>query len=111
MVAGSYVSLDIELAAVDGRIILISVLGGMSGELNFLQVIIKRLILTGSTLRPQSIKAKGKIALSLKERVWPFFESGKIKPQIYKIFPLSDVVKAHQLMESSQHIGKIVLKI
>lgn len=111
MVAGNYVPLEIELAAVGGRIILISVLGGMSGEINFLQLIIKRLILTGSTLRPQSIKAKGKIALSLKERVWPFIESGKIKPQIHKIFPLSDVVKAHQLMESSQHIGKIVLKI
>ena len=111
MVAGSYVPLDIELAAADGRIILISVLGGISGEINFLQLIIKRLILTGSTLRPRSIKDKSKIARSLKEKVWPFIESGKIKPQIYKIFPLSDVTKAHQLMESSQHIGKIVLKI
>jgi putative PIG3 family NAD(P)H quinone oxidoreductase len=111
MVAGNYVPLDIELAAADGRIILISVLGGISGEIDFLQLIIKRLILTGSTLRPRSIKDKRKIARSLKEKVWPFIESGKIKPQIYKIFPLSDVTKAHQLMESSQHIGKIVLKI
>lgn len=111
MVAGNYVPMDIELAAADGRIILISVLGGTSGEIDFLQLIIKRLVLTGSTLRPRSIKDKSKIARSLKEKVWPFIESGKIKPQIYKIFPLSDVTTAHQLMESSQHIGKIVLKI
>jgi NADPH:quinone reductase-like Zn-dependent oxidoreductase len=88
---------------------LTSVLGGMSDEINLLQIMFKRLIFTGSTLRLQSIEAKSKIALSLKERVWPFIESGKIRPQIYKIFRLLDVIKTHQLMESSQHIGKIML--
>lgn len=111
MVAGDYVPLDIELAAADGRIILISVLGGISGEIDFLKLIIKRLVLTGSTLRPRSITDKSEIARSLKEKVWPFIESGKVKPQIYKTFPLSDVIKAHKMMESGQHIGKIVLEI
>ena len=111
MVAGSYVPLDIELAAFDGRIVLISALGGISAEIDFLQIMFKRLTLTGSTLRPQSIMAKGEIANELKEKVWPLIESGKVKPQIYKVFPLSDVIQAHELMESSQHIGKIVLEV
>ena len=111
MVSGNYVPMDIELAAAGGRIILISVLGGSSGEIDFLKLIVKRLVLTGSTLRPRSISDKSEIARSLKEKVWPIIESGKVKPQIYKVFPLSDVIKAHQMMEDGEHIGKIVLKI
>jgi NADPH2:quinone reductase len=111
MVAGPYVARDVELAAFEGRIVLISVLGGQSGDLNFLQLILKRLTITGSTLRAQPVENKSRIARSLKEQVWPLIEEGKIKPVIHKVFPLMDAAEAHRLMESSKHIGKIVLKV
>jgi len=111
MVAGSYVPRDIELAAVEGRIILISVIGGDSSEIALLPLIFKRIILTGSALRAQPVVNKGAIAKSLRERVWPLIESGKVKPVIHKVFPLAEVADAHRLMESSQHIGKIMIEV
>ena len=74
-------------------------------------MLVKRLIMTGSTLRPQPTAAKGAIADALKENVWPHIESGKFKPVIHKTFPLADAAGAHRLMESSEHIGKIVLEV
>ena len=83
----------------------------MKTELDISQVMQKRLTLSGSTLRPRPVEFKGAVAKSLRERIWPLIEAGKIKPVIYKTFPLADAREAHKLMESSQHIGKIVLTI
>jgi NADPH2:quinone reductase len=111
MVGGDYIPRNIQIASVDGRIVSIAFLGGPQANLNFLPVMIKRLTLTGSTLRPRTAEAKADIANSLKREVWPLFESGKIKPQIAKVFAFNQVVDAHRLMESSEHMGKIVLQM
>lgn len=111
MVGGDYIGRNMKLAAVDGRIVNIAFLQGSKAEVNFLHVLVKRLIMTGSTLRPQPTAAKGAIADALKEKVWPHIESGKFKPVIHKTFPLADAAGAHRLMESSEHIGKIVLEV
>ena len=111
MVGGDYISRNMKLAAVEGRIVNIAFLQGSKADVNFVHVLVKRLIMTGSTLRPQATAAKGAIATALKEKVWPHIESGKFKPVIHKTFPLSDAAEAHRLMESSQHIGKIVLVV
>jgi NADPH:quinone reductase len=111
MVGGDYIGRNMKLAAVDGRIVNIAFLQGSKADVNFLHVLVKRLIMTGSTLRPQPTAAKGAIADALKENVWPHIESGKFKPVIHKIFPLADAAGAHRLMESSEHIGKIVLEV
>lgn len=109
MVAGDYINRNIKLAAEDGRIVFIATLGGFKSEVNFLPVMLKRLTLTGSTLRPRPVEFKKKIAENLKRHVWPLFEQGRIKPLIHKTFTLEDACTAHQLMESDQHIGKVVL--
>jgi putative PIG3 family NAD(P)H quinone oxidoreductase len=109
MVGGSYVERNIRSAAKDGRIVSISFLEGSRVEADFLPMMIKRLTLSGSTLRPRSVEEKAEICRALENNVWPLIEKGLIKPHIFKTFPLAEASAAHALMESSQHIGKIVL--
>jgi len=109
MVAGSYVARQIECLADDGRLAIIAVQGGIKAEFNAGLVLRKRLTLTGSTLRPRSLAFKAAIAGALKEKIWPLLASGAIKPVIHSTFAAVDAAKAHALMESNQHIGKIVL--
>jgi NADPH:quinone reductase len=109
MVAGNYVAREVECLAEDGRLVIIAVQGGVKSEFNAGLVLRKRLAITGSTLRPRPVEFKGDIARSLKARVWPLLESGAIKPVIHSVFPAAQAAKAHELMESNQHIGKIVL--
>jgi putative PIG3 family NAD(P)H quinone oxidoreductase len=109
MVGGDYVSRNFQAAAMHGRIVNIAFLKGSKVELDLLPIMLKRLTLTGSTLRPRSVAEKAEIARALEAKVWPLIEAGKIKPQIFRTFPLKDAVEAHRLMESSAHIGKIVL--
>ncbi|MEW5251509.1 NAD(P)H-quinone oxidoreductase [Microbulbifer sp. 2201CG32-9] len=109
MVGGDYIDRNIQLAAVDGRIVNIAFLQGAEVQVNMLPVMLKRLTLTGSTLRPRSPEAKAHIARSLEQQVWPLLEAGRIRPRIAATFPLQEVAAAHRLMESSAHIGKIVL--
>jgi NADPH2:quinone reductase len=111
MVAGDYVPKELKCLADDGRLVFIALLGGAKGEINFGEVLMRRLTITGSTLRPRPIAFKGAIAKNLREKIWPLIESGKIKPVIYKTFPLAQASEAHALMESSQHIGKIILEL
>ncbi len=109
MVAGSYVAREIECLAEDGRLVIIAVQGGVKSEFNAGLVLRKRLLITGSTLRPRPVAFKAAIAKSLQSKVWPLLESGAIKPVIHSTFVAADAAKAHVLMESNQHIGKIVL--
>jgi NADPH:quinone reductase len=109
MVAGSYVPRELSALADGGRLVLIALLGGAKSELNFNEILRRRLTVTGSTLRPRSVDFKARIAAQLKEHVWPHLEEGRIKPVIYRVFPAAQAAQAHTLMESSEHIGKIVL--
>jgi NADPH2:quinone reductase len=109
MVAGDYVQREIQCLADDGRLAIIATLGGLSGEVPFSQMMRKRLTITGSTLRPRPVAFKRVIAVKLQQHIWPLLEQGRIKPVIYQRFPLADAPAAHALMESSQHIGKILL--
>jgi len=109
MVAGSYVAREIECLAEDGRLAIIAVQGGTKAEINAGLVLRKRLTVTGSTLRPRSVEFKAAIAKALKEKVWPLIARGAIKPVIHSTFAAADAAKAHALMESNQHVGKIVL--
>ncbi|HYL50102.1 MAG TPA: NAD(P)H-quinone oxidoreductase [Stellaceae bacterium] len=111
MVCGPYVPRNISALAVDGRCVTIALLGGNLAEVNFGVVMTKRLTLTGSTLRARPVDQKGAIAQALKREVWPLLDAGKVKPVIYKTYPLKEAAAAHALMESSAHIGKIVLTI
>lgn len=113
MVGGDYIQKNISLAALEGRIVNIAYLQGPVSKVNFLPVMLKRLSLTGSTLRPQSNATKAAIAENLRKIVWPFYEgsSPKMKPVIAQTFPFEKVEDAHRLMESNQHIGKIVLDL
>lgn len=111
MVGGSYVPREISCLADDGRLVLIALLGGVEAQIPLAQVLMRRLHLTGSTLRPRSNAFKADIAAALRQRVWPLLESGKIKPVIYRSFPLEEAAAAHSLMESGEHIGKIMLSL
>lgn len=111
MVGGDYLPREIGCLADDGRLAIIAVLGGAKGTLDMGQVLRRRLTITGSTLRPRSVAFKAAIAAKLRERVWPMIEAGKIKPVIYEVFPLGKAAAAHALMESSNHVGKIMLQI
>lgn len=111
MVGGDYIQRNFSAAAKDGRIVNIAFLNGSKTELDLMPLMLKRLTLTGSTLRAQSPQIKAGIAQELKKYVWPFLNEQKIKPIIDSVFPFVDVVKAHERMESSQHIGKIVLTL
>lgn len=109
MVAGSYVAREVECLAEDGRLVFIAVQGGTKAEFNAGLVLRKRLTITGSTLRPRSLEFKTAIAAALRDKVWPLIAKGMIKPVIHSTFAAVDAAKAHALMESNQHIGKIVL--
>lgn len=111
MVGGDYINRNIRSLAEDGRLVQIAFLNGFKAEVNMMPVMTRRLTLTGSTLRPQSDLAKARIAEELRAHVWPLIECGKIGPVMDSEFGLSDAAKAHERMESSAHIGKIVLKI
>lgn len=109
MVAGSYVAREVECLAEDGRLVIIAVQGGVKAEFNAGMVLRKRLTITGSTLRPRPLAFKTAIAAALRSKIWPLIESAAIKPVIYKVFVAEEAAKAHTLMESNQHVGKIVL--
>ena len=109
MVAGNYVDREVKCVNEDGRIVIIAVQGGTKSEFNAGLVLRRRITITGSTLRPRPVAFKAAIAASLKKHVWPLIEAGKIKPVIHSTFGAADAAKAHALMESNQHIGKIVL--
>ena len=109
MVGGDYVPRELKCLAEEGRLVFIAYLRGPKTELDIDAVMRKRLTVTGSTLRPRSAEFKGYLAKNLREKLWPLIEAGRIKPQVYKTFALEEAAEAHRLMESSQHIGKIVL--
>jgi NADPH2:quinone reductase len=109
MVGGDYVARNLEALAVEGRLVQIATQAGAKTEVNIMQIMQKRLTVTGSTLRARPIPEKGAIAAQVYQNVWPLFESGAVKPIIHATFPLGDAAAAHRLMESSAHIGKIVL--
>src|SRR3954452_903010 len=111
MVGGDYVPKELKCLAEEGRLVLIALLRGPKAELAIADVMQKRLTITGSTLRPRTAEFKGYIANNLREKIWPLIESGKIMPQVFKTFPLAEAAEAHRLMESSQHIGPIVLTL
>ena len=111
MVAGPYVNRELQCLADDGRLVIIALLGGVSGEINFGEVLRRRLVITGSTLRPRPVTFKRHIAQQLRTQVWPLLESGRIKPVIYKTFSLEQAADAHALMETSTHVGKIMLQV
>ena len=111
MVAGSYVQRNLDIAAVEGRVVTISLLGGSRAEINVGMILTKRLTLTGSTLRSRTVAQKAAVAEAVRQHVWPLIESGKVRPVIFKTFPLAEAGEAHRLMESSSHIGKIVLTV
>jgi NADPH:quinone reductase len=109
MVAGSYVSKEIECLAEEGRLVIIAVQGGLKAEFNAGLVLRRRLAITGSTLRPRPVAFKAAIAQNLKTKVWPLLENGQVKPIIFKSFAPQEAAAAHALMETNQHIGKIML--
>jgi NADPH:quinone reductase len=111
MVAGSYVARNLEIAALEGRIVVISLLGGARAEVNFGLILTKRLTLTGSTLRSRTVAQKAAVADAVRKNVWPLLAAGRARPVIHATFPLAEASEAHRLMESSNHIGKIVLTI
>ncbi len=111
MVGGDYIPRNIKAMAPDGRMVFIAFLGGPKAEVNFLPVMLKRLTITGSTLRAREVPFKAEIAGKLREQVWPLLEDGSLKVLVNETFPLAEAAKAHALMESSTHIGKIVLKV
>jgi len=111
MVGGDYVPKELKCLADDGRLVFIAFLRGPKTELDINELMRRRLHLTGSTLRPRTLEYKGYVAKNLRSRIWPLIEAGRIKPVIFRTFALADACDAHRLMESSQHIGKIVLTV
>jgi NADPH2:quinone reductase len=111
MVGGDYTPRNIASLRPDGRIVQIALMGGAKTEINLAKIMMNRLTLTGSTLRPQSVATKAGIATSLREKVWPKFAAGELAPVIHAIFPLDGAPAAHALMETSSHIGKIILEL
>ena len=111
MVAGDYTNRNIAATAVEGRYVIIAGLRGFSAEVSIRSIMLKRLLITGSTLRPRPVEFKAAIASGLKQRVWPLLESGQVKPVIHTVLPLSKANEGHRLMESSRHIGKIMLRV
>jgi NADPH2:quinone reductase len=109
MVGGDYIARELDALAPEGRLCFIAFLGGPKAEVNFLPVLIKRLTICGSTLRPRPVAFKAAIARNLEDKVWPLIAAGRIRPVIHQRFPLAEAAAAHSLMESSSHIGKIVL--
>jgi NADPH2:quinone reductase len=109
MVAGDYLARELQCVADDGRIVMIAVQGGVNCAVNAGEVLRRRLTITGSTLRPRPVAFKGAIAAALRQHVWPLIEAGRIKPVIHTVFPAAQAAQSHALMESSQHVGKIML--
>jgi NADPH2:quinone reductase len=109
MVGGDYIAKNLALLAPDGRLCFIAFLQGSKAEVNFMPVLIKRLTIGGSTLRPRPVAFKAAIARNLEQRIWPLIGDGRIRPVIHQSFPLAEAAEAHRLMESSAHIGKIML--
>ena len=109
MVAGDYLARELQCVADDGRIVIIAVQGGVNCAVNAGEVLRRRLTITGSTLRPRPVAFKGAIAAALRQHVWPLLEAGRIKPVIHTVFPAAQAAQAHALMESSTHVGKIML--
>ena len=110
MVAGEYIGRELQCVADDGRIALIAVQGGTASQIDAGLLLRKRIALTGSTLRPRSIAYKTHLAQALRQRVWPLIEQGAVRPVIHRVFDAADAAQAHALMESSAHVGKIVLR-
>lgn len=110
MVGGDYIPRNVKALATEGRLVFIAFLGGPKSEVNFLPVMLKRLTITGSTLRAREVAFKADIAEKLRRHVWPLLAAGDIKVLVHQTFKLEDAAEAHRLMESSAHIGKIVLK-
>jgi len=111
MVGGEYIPRELDALADDGRLVFIAFLGGAKAAVNFGQVLLRRLTISGSTLRPRPIAFKAAIARQLRERVWPLIDTGAIKPVVHATYPLGEAARAHALMESGAHIGKIVLTV
>ena len=112
MIAGDYLARNLKCLAVDGRLVIIAVQHGPKVErLNVLPIMLRRLTVSGSTLRPRSVEQKAAIAHALHEKVWPLLADGTIRPIVHSRFPLADAAGAHRLMESSEHVGKIVLEV
>jgi NADPH:quinone reductase len=111
MVAGDYVQRNIEVLAMNGRLVMIGRQGGVKSEIDVMPILRKRLVLTGSTLRTRSVEEKGALAQSVYQHVWPLFESGAVRVIVHQTFPLLHASEAHRLMESSAHVGKIVLQV
>jgi putative PIG3 family NAD(P)H quinone oxidoreductase len=111
MVGGDYVARNIEALAVEGRLVQIGLLGGYRAQVNLIALMQRRVTLTGSTLRARSVAEKAAIAAALRQHVWPLLESGAVKPVIYKTFPLRAAAEAHRVMDASEHIGKLVLRV
>jgi NADPH2:quinone reductase len=112
MVGGPYATRNIRSLGMDGRLVLIAFLGGSKVEnFDMVQIMVRRLTITGSTMRPRTTAQKGQIAAELREKVWPLLDAGQCAPVVHATFPLNQVVEAHKLMESSQHIGKIMLAV
>jgi putative PIG3 family NAD(P)H quinone oxidoreductase len=111
MVGGDYVARNLDLLAIDGRLVQIAFLKTSRVELDLMQVMRRRLTITGSTLRPRTAAEKGVIARALIEHVWPLLDAGTVKPIIHTTLPLEDAAEAHRMMEAGEHIGKIVLTI
>ena len=109
MVAGPYVAREVSCLAEDGRIVIIAVQGGVAAQIDAGLVLRKRLTITGSTLRPRPIAFKTAIAQNLRKTAWPWLEAGRVKPVIHEVFPAAEAAAAHALMESNQHVGKLVL--
>ncbi|MET4073085.1 NAD(P)H-quinone oxidoreductase [Hymenobacter sp. UYCo722] len=111
MIGGDYIAKNLRLLKDDGRLVFINAMQGAQGEFNALEVMRRRLSITGSTLRPRSAEFKAALAAEVEKHVWPLIAAGKFRPVIYKTFPLAEASAAHELMESSAHIGKIVLEM
>lgn len=111
IIGGDYLQRNLACLAIDGRLVQIAAQGGPRTEINLLPLMLKRLSITGSTLRSRSVPEKTAIADALKAKVWPLLEAGQIRPIIHAVFPLADAAQAHRLMESGRHIGKIVLGV
>ena len=109
MVAGSYVARELSCLAEDGRLVIIAVQGGVEAQFDAGMVLRRRLTISGSTLRPRSVAFKSAIAAALRASVWPWLAAGRVKPVIHQVFPAAQAAQAHALMESNQHIGKLVL--
>jgi NADPH2:quinone reductase len=111
MVGGDYIEKNLKCLALEGRLVFIAFLRGSRAEVDWRFIMLKRLTITGSTMRASPHERKAAIAQALRERVWPLFEAGRLKPVIYRVFPMQEAAAAHALMESSQHIGKIMLAV